>query len=231
MTVAIIAAMSVEAELIKNAMEEKTEERVGSQVFTKGKIGGVTVVAAVCGIGKVWAAICAEAMILRFSPDLIINTGIAGTLTGSLSIGDVAIASSVCHHDFDTTALGDAPGDAAVPGADGAMIPADRKTAERLCAITREEGVRALTGPIASGDQFISSSEKKEWIAKTFSAVACEMEGASIGHVSAANGVPFAVIRAISDSADGEAPDNYPEFSRASAERSARIVIRFIKEL
>ena len=231
MKVGIIAAMKAEAELIKKQMTDRREGTVGSVRYVTGKIGRRDVVLAVCGIGKVWAAICAEAMILRFLPDIIINTGVAGTLTDKLSIGDVAVSSSVCHHDFDTTALGDEPGDVGIPGVRSAHIPADEKAVERIAAIAREEGINTVVGPIASGDQFISDADRKEKIVSTFSAVACEMEGAAGGHVCAANGVPFCVVRAISDSADGDAPENYPEFVRESAEKSSRVVLRFIETL
>ena len=230
MKIAVIAALKAEADLIKQAMGEPLEEKVGPVSFSVGKLGENDVVCAVCGVGKVWAAICAQAAILHYAPDVVINTGVAGTLSDSLSIGDVAVSSSVCHHDFDTTALGDAPGAVTVPGADGALIPADVKAAEKIARIAEDEGVHAVIGTIASGDQFISEAAKKEWIASTFGAIACEMEGASIGHVCAANGVPFCVVRAISDSADGGAPDDFPSFVRSSAEASSRVVIRFIKE-
>ncbi len=229
--IAVIAAMQAEAELIKKHLTDRREGKVGSVTFSTGKIGRHDVVLAVCGVGKVWAAICTEAVIIRFMPDLIINTGVAGTLTDRLSIGDIAVSTAVCHHDFDTVVFGDAPGVVNnIPGAEGPFIPADRKTADRIAELAREEGRRVVLGTIASGDQFISDKAKKEWIVSTFGAIACEMEGASIGHVCAANRVPFCVIRAISDSADGEAPDDFPEFVRSSAEASSKVVIEFIRE-
>ncbi|MBR3423602.1 MAG: 5'-methylthioadenosine/adenosylhomocysteine nucleosidase [Clostridia bacterium] len=229
MKIGIIAALKAEAELIKERMTHKREGVVGSVHYVTGKIGRNDVVLAVCGVGKVWAAICAEAMILRFLPDIIINTGVAGTLTEELSIGDLAVSSSVCHHDFDTTALGDAPGAVLIPGVEGAHIPADKKTAERIAAIAREAGVRTVVGPIASGDQFICDPKRKAGIVSTFSAVACEMEGAAVGHVCTANGVPFCVVRAISDNADGDAPENFPEFVIETAIMSSGVVFKFIE--
>ncbi len=231
MKIGIIAAMKAEAELIKQEMTHKREGTVGSVHYVTGKIGNSDVVLAVCGVGKVWAAICAEAMIIRFLPDLIINTGVAGTLTDELSIGDLAVSSSVCHHDFDTTALGDAPGAVTIPGVEGAHIPADEKTVGRIAGIAREAGINTVVGPIASGDQFICDAGRKAEIVSTFSAVACEMEGAAVGHVCAANGVPFCVVRAISDNADGDAPDTYPEFVKETAKKSSGIVLKFIESL
>ena len=231
MKIGIIAAMKAEAELIKQEMTHKREGTVGSVRYVTGKIGRSDVVLAVCGVGKVWAAICAEAMIIRFLPDLIINTGVAGTLTDKLSIGDIAVSSSVCHHDFDTTAIGDAPGAVTIPGVEGAHIPADEKTVGRIAEIAREAGINTVVGPIASGDLFICDAGRKAEIVSTFSAIACEMEGASIGHVCTANNVPFCVVRAISDSADGDAPDTYPEFVKETAKKSSAIVLKFIESL
>lgn len=231
MKIGIIAALKPEAELIKNKLMNKREGKIGSVSFVTGKIGAHDVVVAVCGVGKVWAAICTEAMTIRFLPDLIINTGVAGTLTDQLSIGDLAVSSSVCHHDFDTTAFGDAPGAVMIPGVEGAHIPADEKTAERIAGIAREAGIKTVVGPIASGDQFISDAKRKAEIVSTFSAVACEMEGAAVGHVCAANNVPFCVVRAISDNADGDAPENFPEFVKESAEKSSGVVLKFIESL
>ena len=229
MTVGIIAALKIEAEEIVSSMEEPREEKTPAFSFVCGRIGNVNVVSSVCGIGKVHAAMCAEAMILRYSPDYIINTGIAGTLTDKLSIGDMAIASGVCQHDFDITAFGHAPG--FIEGIDKVCFPSSPYLADRLSEITCKKKVRVLVGTIASGDQFISCSDKKKFIKDTFSAIACEMEGGAVGQVCTANNVPFCVIRAISDDADGNAPEDYPSFSENSAKRSAGIVTEFIRSL
>ncbi len=231
MKIGIIAALAAEAENITAKMEEPRRVSVPSLTFTEGKIGGADVICTVCGVGKVYAAAAAEAMILKFAPDLVINTGVGGTLTDKLTIGDVAVASSVCQHDFDCTAIGEEPGAVNVPGAEGAHIPADKKTAREIVAIAERLGVRTCVGPIASGDQFIADRERKKKIVDTFSAVACEMEGGAVGQVCAANGVPFCVIRAISDSADGGAPEDFPAFVKKSAEVSARIVTELARAL
>ena len=82
---------------------------------------------------------------------------------------------------------------------------------------------------IASGDQFISSAERKTFITETFGAIACEMEGAAVGHVCYVNEVPFCILRAISDSADGSSHMDYPTFVTLAAEQSVKLMLSFLK--
>lgn len=223
MKLGIIAAMTIEAEHIKAAMTDVTEETISGVTFVSGRLGQTEAVVAVCGIGKVFAALCTQTMLLRYAPDSIINTGVGGTLTEHLSIGDLAISTAVVQHDMDTSPLGDPVG--LLSGINIIHIPADAGLAEKVRTICTAKGVRFHEGVIASGDQFIASREKKDWITAHFSAIACEMEGASVGHVCYVNQVPFVVLRAISDSADGGACEDYPSFARAAAKNSAEVVI------
>ena len=226
--IGIICAMKIEAEAIIASLSDTRTETVSGITFTVGKRHGREIVVAICGIGKVFAAICTEAMILKFSPTLIINSGVAGTLTDKLSIGDIAIAKSLVQHDMDTSALGDPVG--LVSGINKIYFDADATAVsafEKACAAA---GANAVTGTIASGDQFMSDTAKKNVIRDTFDAVACEMEGAAVAHVAFVNGVPFAVLRAISDSASGDAQMEYPKFVAMAAERSHKIIDAFLKE-
>ncbi len=226
--IGIIAALSHEMELITKKMDSPVTETVGGVTFVKGKVNGRELVCSVCGVGKVFAAMCAEAMIIRYSPEVIINTGVGGTLTRELSIGDVAVSSAVCQHDMDTTALGDEPG--LISGTGKVFFESDKAVAEKIIAIAKSSGANVVHGVIASGDKFIASACDKERITSQFGAVVCEMEGAAIGHVCYVNGVPFAVVRAISDDADGGACEDYPSFAARSAERSAEFVFKFAEE-
>lgn len=241
-TYGIIAAMQVEAEQIVAAMEDVRVETVGGIEFhigrvreedprADGEIGEAELIVAVCGIGKVFAAMCAQTMIVKYAPGRIINTGVAGTLSPQIGIGDVVIASDVVEHDFDTTAFGDEPG--LIPGLGTVkMHCSERLSMSELrnaaLDVLGESGAKVFRGVIASGDQFIADAEKKRQIVERFGAVACEMEGGAVGQVCAADGVPFAVVRTISDSADGGAVEDYPAFAKKSAELSARIVLRAV---
>lgn len=226
--IGIICAMQIEIDKINEAIENKETETVSGITFTKGTLYGKAVVTAVCGVGKVFAAICTEAMIIKYNPQVIINTGVAGTLTDKLSIGDVAVSEFVVQHDMDTSPLGDPVG--LLSGINIVKIPADTETAKKIAACVEKTGAKSLIGTVASGDQFINSAEKKKYIAETFGAVCCEMEGGSIGHACYVNNVKFAVIRAISDGAGDESHMDYPTFAKMAAQKSAEAVKLFVKE-
>ena len=225
----IIAAMALEAEPLIEHMTDKTCETVSGITFTKGDLFGRTVVVAVCGIGKVFAALCAQTMMMTYAPQAVINTGVAGSLTTRLAIGDLAVAEQVVQHDMDTSAIGDPVG--LISGINEVYLPADAAMREKLLAAAAAVGVNTLCGTIASGDQFVSDSNKKAWIADTFGAIACEMEGAAIGQVCFVNKVPFAVVRAISDDASGEAQMDYPQFAQMAAKHSVELICRMVKDL
>lgn len=225
--IGIIAAMDSEIAAIKNEMTDKTVETVSGIEFVKGTLCGKNAVVAKCGIGKVFAAICAQTMILKYSPALVINTGVGGSLSEKLSIGDIAVASDVVQHDMDTSPLGDPVG--LVSGINIVHFPADIVAVEFISAAAKSLGINCVQGTIASGDQFIASREKKNYIKDNFGAIACEMEGAAIGHVCYVNVTPFAVIRAISDTADDSSHMDYGEFLKLAADRSFKVVTRFIE--
>lgn len=225
--IGIICAMKIEAEAIIASLSDTRTETVSGVEFTVGKRYGKEVVVAICGIGKVFAAICTEAMILKFAPELIINSGVAGTLTDRLSIGDIAIAGSLVQHDMDTSPLGDPVG--LVSGINKIYFDADENAVSALKKACVTVGANSVVGTVASGDQFMSDTEKKNAIRDRFNAIACEMEGASVAHVAFVNGVPFAVLRAISDSASGDAQMEYPKFVAMAAERSHAIIDAFLK--
>lgn len=227
--IGIIGAMDIEVDILKKMTEDKVTETVSGVEFCLGKLFGREVVIAKCGIGKVFAALCAEAMILKYKPDLIINTGVAGSLSENLSTLDVAVSRAVVEHDFDTSALGDKKGH--VCGLESIEIHADAAMSRAIEGIVRGMGVNCEYGVIASGDEFISSTAKKAEIVREFGAVACEMEGGAIGHVCHVNKIPFTVVRAISDSADGSSEMDYPTFAPKAAAISAKIVENFIMSI
>ena len=224
MTIGIIAAMDLELNELKAAMADTETETVSGIEFVRGTGEGRPVVAAVCGIGKVYAAMCAQTMILRYAPDAIVNIGVAGTLTKDLGVMDIAIAGQVCQHDMDTSALGDPVG--LVSGADRIYFPADLTIVGTLEQCADTLGFRHSTGTIASGDQFIHTPEKKQYLSEQFGAIAAEMEGGSVGQVCFVNGVPFAVLRTISDG-DGGTMD-YNTFAALAARNSIQVVRAFI---
>ncbi len=225
--IGIIGAMDVEVDGIKKLIENKKEKVISQITFVSGRLFGKEVVVAKCGIGKVFAALCTEAMINFYSPDLIINTGVAGSLCEELSTADVVLSTSVVQHDMDTSAIGDPVG--LISGINIIEIPADKALADRLFEVIESVGVKCKKGIIASGDRFVADAETKKKIVGEFNAVACEMEGGAVGHVCYVNRVPFAVVRAISDNADGKSEMDYPAFAEIAAANSVNIINEFVR--
>ncbi len=225
--IGIIGAMKSEIDGIKGMIQNPKTQAVSGVEFVSGKIGEAEVVAAQSGIGKVFSAICTEAMILNYKPELIINIGVGGTLSQSLGVCDIAVATAVVQHDMDTSPLGDPVG--LLSGINIIEIPCKKEVVDKICSCIEEVGVNCQRGVIASGDQFIARSDEKERIKNNFNAIACEMEGGSIGHVCYVNGVDFCVVRAISDGANDDAVMDYPAFMEKAAENSIKVMEKFLK--
>ena len=225
--IGIIGAMEPEVNSLISMLSDVSVEKVSGIVLHSGRLLGKNVVIAKCGIGEVFAAMCAQTMILKYSPSLIVNTGVAGALASGLSTGDVVVADKLCQHDMDTSAIGDPKG--LVSGINKIFFDADKRAVEILEKAAKELGLNSLISTIASGDKFIASSADKSRIAEDFSASACEMEGASVAQVCYVNSTPFAVVRAISDSADGEATMDYPTFLPIAAANSTQMTLSLIK--
>ena len=227
--IGIIGALDIELERLIGAMREPAHREISGVPFTCGKLLGTDVVIARAGVGKVNAAVCAQTMALIYEPELIINSGVSGALSPDLRVGDVVIGTDVVQHDVDTTAMGDEPG--FVSTVDRLSFPLDNFASTAIAAAAEELGIRAVRGRIASGDQFVASTERKEEIVRLFSAVTCEMEAGAIAHVCFLNRVPCAVIRCISDGGNEEAPMSYEEFLPLAAKNSSELTLAYLKSL
>lgn len=227
--IGIIGALELEVEGLKSLMDECRIKTISGIDFYSGRINDADTVVAVAGVGKVNAAVCAQTMILTYSPDIIINIGVAGGLSKELGIGDIAIADAVVEHDMDTTAIGDPIG--LISGIDMVLMPCARLTTDMLERAAGTVGANVQRGVIASGDQFISTNEQRNKIIKNFDAIAAEMEGASIGHVCTMNNVPFGVLRAISDGANDNSVVDFPTFAKTAAEKTIKIIVEYLKNI
>ena len=225
--IGIICAMNKEACGIIENMTNVTTEEISGVTFNKGKIKGKNCVVAVCGIGKVFAALCAQTMILRYSPSLIINSGVAGGLNPSLKVCDIAVATSLVQHDMDTSAIGDPKG--LISGINIINIPTDNEATSRLTDAARICGINVVNGVIATGDKFVASESDKRSIVDNFSAIACEMEGGAIAQVCYVNKTPVCVMRAISDGGDDGASLDYPSFVKLASEQSVKVILNFFE--
>ncbi|MBQ7333538.1 MAG: 5'-methylthioadenosine/adenosylhomocysteine nucleosidase [Clostridia bacterium] len=226
--IGIIGAMDVEVNALASMLEDKKTERFLGLEFNTGALLGKKIAIVKCGIGKVFAAMSASAMIARYSPRLIVNTGVGGALSSGLSPTDTVIAERLVQHDMDTSALGDAKG--LVSGINKIYFEADARANEILLKSAEKLSLKARLGTVASGDKFVAEKCEKERIVREFSANVCEMEGAAIAQVAFVNNTPFAVVRAISDSADETSSMDYMEFLPIAAKNSANLTLALIKE-
>ncbi len=226
--VGIIGAMDAEVSALIAMLEEHSEESVSGIAVHTGLLEGKRVAIAKCGIGKVFAAICAEVIILRYSPSLIVNTGVGGALASGLTTGDIVIAQRLVQHDMDTSPLGDPKG--LVSGINKVYFETDPRACGILLSASEKLNLRATLGTIATGDKFIASGADKERIVADFAASACEMEGCAVAHTAFVNSTPCAVVRAISDSADGEATMDYPTFLPLAARNSTELTLALVRE-
>ena len=212
--IGIIGAMEEEVQALRHAMKIQEEKEIASMVFHRGILYGKEAVVVRSGIGKVNAAICTQILADHFDVDLVINTGIAGSLDAAIDIGDMVISTDAVQHDMDTSIFGDPIGQ--VPRMDTFAFPADAQLVEKAVRANQEANpdIHTFTGRIASGDQFISSQEVKERIVTLFGAKCAEMEGAAIAHGAYLNQIPCVIVRAISDKADNSASMDYPAFEK-----------------
>lgn len=227
--IGIIGAMTIEVEGLKRIMTEKNEKTIAGITYTRGLLCGKETVVTVCGEGKVNAAMCAQAMIMEYNPDMIINTGVGGGLAEGLKIGDVVAASAVVQHDMDMSPLGYDIG--YICGVDGVEMVCDKEITDLLLQCIKECKIDCRYGVVATGDQFISSDEKKKWLVEKFGAAVCEMEGGAIGQVCVRNNIPFGVLRAISDGGDAEAHMSFPEFAELAAQNSVKVMTLFAERV
>jgi adenosylhomocysteine/aminodeoxyfutalosine nucleosidase len=229
MRIGIMGAMREEIEPILELVDEvDTEIDYAKNKYYKAKYDGVELIVAYSKIGKVNSALTAATMIEKFGIDILLFSGVAGAINENLHIGDLIIATKLCQHDLDITAFGHPYG--YVPESK-VFVETDEGLNNIARNVAKKLDKKLLSGIIATGDQFIANPEKKEWIKNTFNADALEMEGASVGFVCDSLGVPFFVLRAISDSADMDAGFDFDKFLEGSAKESAKFLMEMVREI
>ena len=197
----IIGAMDTEIRMIRERMDRCRTNSLYGLTFYQGRIGTHDVVLAKCGVGKVNAARCTD----------------------------------LVQHDFRMAALGCVDGCLTLEGPkdEPTLFHADEGLLIRFEKVAQETAGEAAIhrGRIASGDTFVADKASKEKIYESFGALACEMEGAAIAQVAQAAQVPFLVVRAISDLADGSASESFAAFERHAASMSASMLLKFLENV
>lgn len=208
--VGIIGAMDEEVGILINKMTNKEVVKKAGMSYYVGNLSGKDVIVVKCGIGKINAAVCSQILISEFNVNVIINSGVAGALDNNLNIGDIVVSKDTLNHDMDTTAFGDKYG--MIPRMEESIFKGDAKLIKLALDSGEKYDINVVEGRVLSGDQFIASKEKKDWLVKEFNGTCAEMEGVSIGQTAYLNNVPFLILRAISDKADGSAKVTYEDF-------------------
>ena len=228
----IIGAMAVEVDTLKSLMTNLKVTEKSGMTFFEGELETLPVVVVVCGVGKVNAALCVQVLCDCFGVTHLVNTGVAGSLDAKLDIGDFVISTNAMYHDFDCHVLNPNYVVGQVPGLPVRAFPADEMLVQyAFDAAQQVHADHAAKGTVASGDQFVCRKDVKEEIVKNTSALCVEMEGAAIAHAAWRNGIPFVVIRAISDKADDSAQMDFPTFEAIAAERCALVTRTMAKKM
>ena len=222
--IGIIGAMELEVDALKAAMEVKNTVTRAGMEFKEGTLNGADVVVVRSGIGKVNAALCVQILVDLFQITHVINTGVAGSLNADLDIGDILISKDAIHHDVDATVFGQMGIREFI--ADETLVNLAVESCKKV-----NPDLTVRTGRVVSGDQFISSDDVKKRLIEVFHGDCAEMEGASIAHGAYLNKIPFIVIRAISDKADGSAEMDYTAFEHEAAKHSARLVEDLVQKI
>jgi len=227
---ALIGAMKEEIDLLIAHMDNVTESKRAGIVYREGSFYGKNVVVCMTGVGKVNAAVCTQVLIDAYGVDAIVFTGVAGALDPALDIGDIVVSTECMQHDMDVTALGYPRG--VIPYQETSVFPADPELlALAAASCERLYPGRSKQGRVLSGDQFIASREAVATLHSELNGVCTEMEGAAVAQVCAMNGVPFVIIRSMSDKADGSAHVNFDEFTVQASERSYRLVEDMVRQM
>ncbi len=228
MKIAIMGAMPEEiAPLLEKVGEYKLTEYAGNKYY-EAVYAGHDLIIAYSKIGKVFSTLTATTMLQKFGAELLLFSGVAGAINPKLKIGNLIAATKLCQHDLDITAFGHPFG--YVPEGKQ-FIEADIQLIARAKQVASEMGLELMEGIIATGDQFVADPERNQWIGETFKADALEMEGASVACVCDAMGIPFFILRAISDAADMDASFSFDAFLESSAKESAAFIIKMVENI
>ncbi|MGI6108649.1 MAG: 5'-methylthioadenosine/adenosylhomocysteine nucleosidase [Eubacteriaceae bacterium] len=227
--IGIIAALDIEARSLKERMEDTSVSSYAGMQFFKGKIFRKDIVVVQSGVGKVNAAACTQILIDKFRVDKVINVGVAGGLAAGLHIGDIVVSDDAVQYDMDARAFGHPRGE--IPNMDMTYFPADRNMIRKAESAADRIGTKILVGRIMTADLGLGDTQLKAELVETFKGACCEMEGAAVAQVCYLNGVPYLVIRSISDNADDDANDTYYASIDDSVKPSTDFLFELLQEL
>lgn len=213
----LICAMDAEAEGFRSMLKNRKDEIVSGIKFSSGSLYGHPVIVVKCGVGKVNAALCTQTALLHFSPDKVINVGVAGGVGEGVVTGHVVVGKDTIQYDFDLTALGEE---------DGLISSCEENLSHALLNAARRvlPKERVCFGRIATGDRFVGDSASASHLRDHYNALACEMEGGAVAQVCAVSGVPCGILRAVSDNANEQSQVDFPTFLAAAVADTEKII-------
>ncbi|MED7787888.1 5'-methylthioadenosine/adenosylhomocysteine nucleosidase [Francisella sp. 19X1-34] len=225
--IAILGAMEIEIQPILEKLDSYETVEYANNKYYLATYKDKELIIAYSKIGKVFSTLTATIMIDHFGAEALLFTGVAGGLQ-ELKVGDMIAATATVQHDVDITAFG-------YPHGKIPISEVQIKTSDMLLdhakSVAKDLSLELHTGIIATGDQFISSAAKKDFVVGEFDAKAIEMEGGSVNLVCNEMNVPSLILRSISDTADGDAPENFEEFAKKAAQNSADFVINLVERI
>lgn len=217
--VGIILAMSEELEAIKSTLSEWEVLRDTPYLGMKSRIGGKQLYVMNSGIGKVNAAAACTLLIAQYAPEIIVNIGIAGSVVSELRSGDVLVSDQCVYYDVDATVFGYQHGQ--VP-----RMPTHYESLWREVEKKNHPDFRVEKGMLCTGDSFLSSSHPVEKVKQYFSNImAIDMEGAAIGQICYQFGVPFLMIKGISDHVNEHSPKDSEKNVLVAMEHAVKLLI------
>lgn len=223
-TIGIIGAMPSElADIIKALPATETKE-ISRFTFHIHQTNSKKIVYVCSGIAKVNSALCTQVLIDNFSPDAVINTGIAGGMNPEIKVCDVVVSDKVMPHDLDPHFLKDYPPYCC-------EFPSDENLKNLAVEICKKQNVKSFIGRIVSGETFVTDNETKNSIKERFEPYAVDMETAAIAHCAYMNKTPFVSVRCISDNADDDGAMSFDVFEKKAAKIVADIVLEMVQEI
>lgn len=247
--IGIMGALPEEINGVVNLLDNKKEHRIGMRIYYTGTINNQNVVVVYSRIGKVAAAATVSTLILKFNITELIFTGVAGGIAPSLKIGDIVLGTELVQHDMDASPLFP---QFEIPligkshfKANSDLLKSAKNSIENLLEnsylhqVIEEDDLSQFNihhpklelGLIASGDQFFKENTQKENLVAALPDTKCiEMEGAAVAQVCYEFGIPFVVIRTISDEADQHSTVDFMKFTeKISNIYSIEIIKNIIK--
>ena len=222
-----MGAMDEEIESYLRHLKDRKETEWKIFRFYTGKLWEKDVVIIKTGVGKVFSAMICQHLIDKYNVELVLFTGVGGALNKQLNIGDVVVSIDSVHHDMDVKSLGFERG--RIPYTNYRFFKAERQLVEKALKADLSPN-KIIRGRILTGEQFFTHADKddKKYLTEELKGDCIEMEGAAVAQVCVVNEIPHIIIRTITDSANGDAFEDFTRFKPIVASNSFKVVEKIL---